>query len=191
MKKTFYHNEFTAEFTDERGYFSLTGTVKGSSGAVGKEISNLDSRFDLVNDLHLSDCKTGEPMYSVENALYFAKKGDISALKNHLRISKEKANQIVKDILFKEKQAEKEGKLIMKDEINRIDCLISQIKESMQIKQGVQLKDIYKSLSKIYSLFYSTEQNQEIINTFQKNKYSGSFQSLENKANLMTRSLEK
>jgi len=39
MKKIFRANEFTAEFNDDRDYFSLTGYVSGVSGAVGDKIA--------------------------------------------------------------------------------------------------------------------------------------------------------
>ena len=71
MKKTFKHSKFTAVFTDENGYFSLTGDYAGGSGAIGDHIAKIDDRFKLLNEMHLANCKTGEPMHALENAFYF------------------------------------------------------------------------------------------------------------------------
>ena len=85
MKKEYTGNNFTAIFTDENGYFSLTGNIVGGSGAIGNKLVNIDPRFDLLNKMHLSDSETGAPMHDWENANYFIKKDDITALNNQLR----------------------------------------------------------------------------------------------------------
>jgi len=74
MKKTFKHNEFTATFTDEDGYFSLTGHYQGGSGAISKSIAEIDNRFKLLDEMHLADCKTGAPMHALENGFYHFQK---------------------------------------------------------------------------------------------------------------------
>ena len=85
MKKTFKGNNFTATFTDENGYFSLTGNVSSVSGAIGDKLIKIDPRFKLMEDMHLSNAETGEPMHSWQNANYFIKKGNLNAFKNQLR----------------------------------------------------------------------------------------------------------
>ena len=55
MKKTFMHNDFTAEFSDEgtgkdNRYFSLTGEVDGSSGANGDRIAKIYPAFQVLKD---------------------------------------------------------------------------------------------------------------------------------------------
>jgi len=85
MKTTFKHPKFTAVFADENGYFSLTGEVDGSTGAVGKKIAAIKPDFKPLEKLHLADCKTGAPMHAWANADYYAKNGDMQALQNHLR----------------------------------------------------------------------------------------------------------
>lgn len=91
MKKTFKHSKFTAVFTDENGYFSLTGDMDGGSGAVGDKIAEIDSDFAPLAKMHLADCKTGAPMHDWANAEYFAKEGKLDILAKHLRVSDEKA----------------------------------------------------------------------------------------------------
>jgi len=85
MKKTFKHSKFTATFTDEKGYFSFTGNIDGSSGAVGDEIAKVYPDFKLMADTHLADCKTGKPMHAWQNAEYWSEKGEIETLAKHLR----------------------------------------------------------------------------------------------------------
>ena len=85
MEKTYKGNNFTAVFTDENGYFSLTGDIDGGSGAIGDKLAKIDPRFTLLNDMHLSDCETGAPMHSWENAFYFIKGNDDAALDRHIR----------------------------------------------------------------------------------------------------------
>jgi hypothetical protein len=102
MKKTFTHKDFTAEFTNKNGYFALTGDIAGVTGAVGNKIADIEPRLKLVDALHLSDCRTGEPMHAKANALYFAKeilksesKYTLNTLTNHLRITEDKAKELV------------------------------------------------------------------------------------------------
>ena len=85
MKKEFVGNDFTATFTDEDGYFSLTGHTSGVSGAIGDRLAEIDPRFEFINTMHLSDCKTGAPMHAWENADYFLKDVNIDAFKKQLR----------------------------------------------------------------------------------------------------------
>jgi len=108
MKYIYRHKQFTAEFTDEDGYFSLTGDVGGGSGACGDEIAKIDGRFRLMNSMHLCDCKTGKPMHAEANAMYFAeeynktggKEYSLETITNHLHVSVNKAKEfceLVKD----------------------------------------------------------------------------------------------
>lgn len=95
MKKTYRHSKFTATFTDEDGYFSLTGDMNGGNGAIGNEIVKIDSRFRLINAMHLSDAKTGAPMHAWANAEYFADENRIDSLKRHLRINNKQVNAYI------------------------------------------------------------------------------------------------
>jgi len=85
MRKTFKGNNFTATFTDEDGYFSLTGNVGSVSGAIGDKLIKIDPRFKLMKDMHLSNAETGEPMHGWENAKFFIREGNLNAFKNQLR----------------------------------------------------------------------------------------------------------
>ena len=89
MKHVYRNQKFTAVFTDEDGYFSLTGDVDGGSGACGDSIVKIDPRFKLMNDMHLCDVKTGKPMHAWENAGYFWKNQQIAFLRNHLHTTEE------------------------------------------------------------------------------------------------------
>ena len=101
MKYTYRHKKFTAVFTDEDGYFSLTGDVDGGSGACGDKIVEIDPRFKLMEDMHLCDVKTGEPMHAEANGIYFAecylkdggKEYGLETIANHLHVSIEKAEE--------------------------------------------------------------------------------------------------
>ncbi len=74
MKKIYKGNNFTAIFTDEDGYFSLTDSVSGT-GAVGDKLAKIDPKFKMLNNMHLCNSETGEPMYAIENG-YFLWKQD-------------------------------------------------------------------------------------------------------------------
>lgn len=91
MKKTFKHTNFTCTFTDENGYFSLTGECDGSSGACGDCIAASYPEFKLLNDVHLCDCKTGKPMHAWANAEYWINEKKFDTLLSHLGCSMELA----------------------------------------------------------------------------------------------------
>jgi len=93
MKKTFKHPKFTAVFTDDDGYFSLTGDCNSSSGAVGNRIADIDDRFAFLDKMHLSNRETGAPMHAWENADYYFDRGEIITLKRHLRTTKKLFNE--------------------------------------------------------------------------------------------------
>lgn len=102
MKYTYRNKKFTAVFTDEDGYFSLTGDCDGGSGDVGDRIVEIDPRFKLMNDMHLSNAETGEPMHAESNGIYFAeqiikKEGDydIATIMRHLRVDHGQAKMFV------------------------------------------------------------------------------------------------
>ena len=108
MKHIYRNQKFTAEFTDEDGYFSLTGDVGGGSGACGDSIVKIDPRFKLMNSMHLCDVKTGEPMHAEANGIYFAEECNktgrneysLKTIADHLHVSVEKAKEfceLVKD----------------------------------------------------------------------------------------------
>jgi hypothetical protein len=88
MKTTFRGKNFTATFTDENGYYSLTGHVNGASGAVGAQLVELDSLFAPLESLHLCDVETGAPMHAWANAEYYARQGQngAAAAARHLDI---------------------------------------------------------------------------------------------------------
>ena len=100
MKKTFVGNEFTAEFTDGGGYFSITGFVDGGCGAVGDKVAEFEKRFAFVNSMHLSDCKTGEPMHAEANGMYHAKRMNKNAIIRTLRCTEEQAIELI-DLAFR------------------------------------------------------------------------------------------
>ena len=89
MKKTFKHARFSAIFTDENGYFSLTGKIAGSSGAVGDRIAAIDGNFKILAAVHLCDSKTGVPMHAVANAVYFRDNGEDDKARASLHIGKQ------------------------------------------------------------------------------------------------------
>ena len=105
MKKVFKHNDFTATVEDEGGYFSITGECGGGSGAIGDRVAKIYPEFELVNALHLSNCKTGEPMHAWANGKYFAEKGEDETLMNHLRINRDEANSFISMIEDTEKDS--------------------------------------------------------------------------------------
>lgn len=91
MKKHFKHAKFSATFTDEGGYFSLTGECEGGSGAVGERIAEIDPQFAPLALVHVCDAETGEPLHAWANAAYWAERGDIATLARHLHCDETKA----------------------------------------------------------------------------------------------------
>lgn len=89
MKKIFNGRDFTAVFTDENGYFSFTGEVDGSSGAVGERIVEIEPKFAGLENLHLCDATTGEPMHAFANAKHFLEKNADILAKKQLHVSEE------------------------------------------------------------------------------------------------------
>ena len=106
MEKIFKANKFTAEFTDYRDYFSLTGYVDGVCGAVGNKIADLDKKFLAIEKMHLSSSKTGEPMHAEDNAFYHAKRLDKKALLRSLRCTTGQADKLV-DLAFRINESKK------------------------------------------------------------------------------------
>lgn len=105
MKKYFVHPKFTATFTNEgtgenNRYFSFTGKIDGSSGAVGDDIAVVYPPFKILNDLHLANL-LGEPMHALENGWYHfqqAKQEDkIQALENywHVELNEEQVAKLI------------------------------------------------------------------------------------------------
>lgn len=95
MKQTFRGNKFTATFTDENGYYSLTGHVYGASGAVGAQLVELDSLFAPLELLHLCDVETGAPMHAWANAEYYARQGQNGAAAAALHLDVENKQELV------------------------------------------------------------------------------------------------
>jgi hypothetical protein len=92
MKKTFTHNLFTAEFSDDgtnpnNRYFSLTGDIDGSSGANGDRIAAIYPPFQILEDLHLANLD-GVPMHALENGFYHFKEASykIEALEDYWKV---------------------------------------------------------------------------------------------------------
>ena len=148
MKKTYRHNKFTATFSDEDGYFSLTGHVNGGSGAVGDKIATVDPRFKLLNAMHLSDAKMGAPVHAEANALYWAQEGKINTLSTHLRVSTEQATKLSKEVLLAQKLGAARGEKHAKDWMARCKTFTSRIKRAVTTT-GKTLFDIDQELRRI------------------------------------------
>jgi len=148
MKYTYRHKKFTAVFTDEDGYFNLTGDVEGGSGACGDKIAKIDGRFRLMNSMHLCDVKTGVPMHVEANALYWAKKGSGNILSNHLRISIEDAMLLIDKIVVAGVIGTAIGEKSKKDEMARVDDLRHKIRAAMTTP-GKTIYDIFNGLKSV------------------------------------------
>lgn len=94
MKQTFRGKKFTATFTDENGYYSLTGHVNGASGAVGAQLVELDSLFAPLESLHMCDVETGAPMHAWVNAEYYARQEQNGAAAAALRLDVENKREL-------------------------------------------------------------------------------------------------
>ena len=93
MKKTFRHNDFTAEFCDEgtgaeNRYFSFTGDMAEGSCAIGDKIAAVYPPFQILDDLHLCNME-GEPMHALGNGFYHFKEAnfDTAALEKYWKVS--------------------------------------------------------------------------------------------------------
>ena len=150
MKKEFVGNDFTATFTDEDGYFSLTGHTSGVSGAIGDRLAEIDPRFEFINTMHLSDCKTGAPMHAWENARYHIKKDNDIELQRHLRHLAEEyktaynaiyeAENLVKDISGYDAR-------VVSPAIERLEAVKAEIKELWR----EDAKEVYNIINSIPS----------------------------------------
>ena len=161
MKYTYRHKQFTAVFTDEGGYFSLTGDIDGGSGACGDEIVKIDSRFKLMNSMHLRDAKTKEPMHAEANGIYFAeqynktdgKKYSLETIANHLHVSIEKAKEFCQ--LVKNKNDEYKDRLNISRPSDaaqvKLDMFFAELRRQWQkeaaevVRQAKELYDDYTS----------------------------------------------
>lgn len=94
MKQTFRGKKFTATFTDENGYYSLTGHVNGASGAVGAQLVELEKLFTPLELLHLCDVETGVPMHAWANAEYYARQGQNGAAAAALHLDIENKREL-------------------------------------------------------------------------------------------------
>lgn len=164
MEKKFIGNNFTATFTDKDGYFSLTGHTNGMSGAVGDELTKIDPRFKLINNMHLSNCKTGAPMHAWANAKYFMEEGDemnIERLKKHLRHNIEEymgafidvleAQVLVKDISGYEKRC-------VIPEIMKLDAVKAEIEELWR----EDAKEVYDIINRTPSDLTEIDENNNL-----------------------------
>jgi len=154
MKKTIKGKGFTATFTDENGYFSLTGECEGGGGAVGGRIAAIDSRFKLLSDLHLCDCKTGAPRHAVANALYYAEQGDTAALARHLRIDPDQTTSIIGRIAIAKHTGKTDGEKAVGQEITRCNALLTDIDMACRSPQTIDgrkdaLRAVYRSLRQL------------------------------------------
>lgn len=88
------------KFDNQLPYFSVThevwhATKKGeinkrykepfSCGACDDEVEKVFPELKDLFDFHLRDIN-GEPMYTLENGLYFIKENDVNAVKKHFRV---------------------------------------------------------------------------------------------------------
>ncbi len=89
MKITYRRPRFTVTFTDEDGYFSLTGDCQGAGGAVGDKVAYIDPAFEPLNVMHLANAETGEPMHGLANANYFIEQGETGKAQATLRCNDE------------------------------------------------------------------------------------------------------
>jgi len=153
MKYTYRHKQFTAVFTDENGYFSLTGDVNGGSGACGDEIVKIDPRFKLMNDMHLCDVKTGAPMHAEENALYFAKQiirkegdWDIATLMRHLRVDYGTAKEFV-ELVRDHNDMSKAGVLRASESAQ---CKIAEMFIKLRIQWEKEAEDVIEQAADLF-----------------------------------------
>ena len=159
MRHTLKTKLFTATFTDERGYFSLTGNYGGGSGAVGNRIAQIDPRFKLLNELHLANCETGEPMHAEANASYFAQQADAIALANHLRVSEEKAYQIIGYAQYNAKQHTERTKK-QRIELQKIRTIKSPDVKQHALRNFIRQNNIKSATGKAYSV---TDYNHDLV----------------------------
>lgn len=95
MKKIFKGSNFSAVFTDEDGYYSLTGDISGHSGAVGERLVEIDKNFEPLEALHLCDVGTGKPIHALENAEYYIKRNKPNCrVAKTLRVSENLASEL-------------------------------------------------------------------------------------------------
>ena len=88
------------KFDNQLPYFSVThevwhATKKGEinkrykepwcCGACGEDVEKAFPELKDLFDFHLRDIN-GEPMYTLENGLYFIKENDVNAVKKHFRV---------------------------------------------------------------------------------------------------------
>ena len=88
MEKTFRHNQFTATFSREDGHFSFIGNIDEVSGACGKRIAKIYPAFQILEDLHLANAETGEPMHALGNGFYYYKASgyQVEALEKYWKV---------------------------------------------------------------------------------------------------------
>lgn len=149
MKYTYRHKKFTAVFTDEGGYFSLTGDYDGGGGACGDKIAKIDPRFKLLSDMHLCDTNTGAPMHAKENAVYWVKTGNIELLMKHLRISPDEAKALMGSVLTAGAIGKKYGEEHKKAELERIAGFRNRIEEGTKPDGKKSVYDIANALQAI------------------------------------------
>ena len=104
-RKAFKGNVYIVEaclhkYEGQEPYFSVTHEIwhankKGEidkrykeawcMGVCGEEVSEVFPELKDLIDFHLRDIN-GEPMYTLENGLYFIKENDVNAVKKHFRV---------------------------------------------------------------------------------------------------------
>lgn len=193
MKKTFKHNKFTAEFTDEGGYFSLTGDVNGSSGAVSDYIAKIDKRFKLLDHMHLASCTTGQPSFCLENGYYQYKNAKpktypskFKALEDYCKIKLTKGDKdaivfagsrkekdVIRDIIGRH---EKEYLQKIKDVYNLVESIPSDLREPKGWYKEEDVDDLYERYDnpdKVIALARHLDCNPNIIEDVSDEEFIG------------------
>jgi len=88
MEQTFKHNQFTATFSKEDGHFRFIGNIDEVSGACGNRIAKIYPAFQILEDLHLANAETGEPMHALETGFYYYKASgyQVEALEKYWKV---------------------------------------------------------------------------------------------------------
>jgi len=147
IKKTFYRKDFTATFNNEGGYFSLTGDISGSSGAVGERIADIDPEFKALESMHLANSLTGEPMYAVGNGCYHFKEKNLTALSDYWRTTPVKlAALFITEIETENSSYQKYSKNMNDEEKARVLKILEKMPEELRYSDLFPLKE--RDLSK-------------------------------------------
>lgn len=150
MKKIFRHSQFTATFTDEDGYFSFTGDISGSSGSIGDKIVEIDPRFALMNAMHLSNAKIGEPMHAIENGKYHAKKADVVNLARLWRISSDQATDICSKVVLVVTMTQQTAQRDLDETVRKHKAIAASVQQKTKADGKKTVYDIQNVLKDLY-----------------------------------------